>query len=113
MSFARVGVGSATRDFGAGWLPTGRERNGLAPFLHSDTGQTIMANQPAHKFKIGLITATVWRNDGFYSVDLSRSYKTDTGEWRNTGSFHHSDLLNLAKCAERAEIWIGRQISAK
>ncbi|MFU1682562.1 hypothetical protein ACM258_08120 [Phaeobacter piscinae] len=72
-----------------------------------------MANQPAQKFKIGLFTATVWQNDGFSSVDLSRSYKTDTGEWRNTGSFHHSDLLNLAKCAERAEIWIGRQISAK
>lgn len=72
-----------------------------------------MANQPAHKFKIGLITATVWANDGFYSVDLSRSYKTDTGDWKNTSSFHHSDLLNLAKCAERAEIWIGRQINAK
>ncbi len=43
-----------------------------------------MAKQPAQKFKIGLITATVWQNDGFYSVDLSRSYKTDTGEWRNT-----------------------------
>ena len=43
-----------------------------------------MAKQPAQKFKIGLITATVWQNDRFYSVDLSRSYKTDTGEWRNT-----------------------------
>ena len=72
-----------------------------------------MANQPAHKLKIGLITATIWNNDGFYSVDLSRAYKTDTGDWRNTGSFHHSDLLNLAKCAERAEIWIGRQVNAK
>ena len=70
-----------------------------------------MANQPAKKFRLGLITATIWSNEGFYSVDLSRSYKTDTGEWRNTTSFHHSDLLNLARCAERAESWIGRQIN--
>lgn len=72
-----------------------------------------MANQPAQKFKIGLTTATIWDNDGFYTVDLSRAYKSDTGDWRNTGSFHHSDLLNLAKCAERAEISIGRQNNAK
>lgn len=32
-----------------------------------------MANQPAKKIKIGLITATIWDNDGFYSVDLSRA----------------------------------------
>lgn len=68
-----------------------------------------MANQPAKKLKIGLITATIWDNGGSYSVDLSRAYRNDAGEWRNTSSFHHSDLLNLAKCAERAEIWIGRQ----
>lgn len=34
------------------------------------------------------------------------------GEWQNTSSFHHSDLLNLSKCAERAETWIGRQVNA-
>lgn len=72
-----------------------------------------MANTPAQKYKIGLVTATIWDNEGFFSIDLSRSYKTETGEWRNTSSFHHSDLLNLAKCAERAEIWIGRQVNAK
>lgn len=72
-----------------------------------------MTNQPAQKFKIGLTTATIWQNEGFYTVDLSRSYKSEGGEWRNTSSFHHSDLLNLAKCAERAEIWIGRQVNGK
>ena len=70
-----------------------------------------MANQPAHKVRIGLVTATVWDNDGFFSVDLSRSYKTAEQEWKNTTGFHQSDLLNLAKCAERAEIWISRQLS--
>lgn len=70
-----------------------------------------MANQPAKKFRLGLITATIWDNDGFYSIDLSRSYRDDTSTWKNTTSFHHSDLLNLAKCSERAEAWIGRQVN--
>ncbi len=63
-----------------------------------------MTNQPAHKVKIGLITATIWDNDGFHSVDVTRSYKTGDGDWKNTTSFAQGDLLNLAKVAERAEI---------
>ncbi|MBD3676961.1 MAG: hypothetical protein HUJ27_00995 [Rhodobacteraceae bacterium] len=68
-----------------------------------------MAQQPVFKFKIGLVTATIWDNDGFYSVDISRSYKTNEGEWRSTSSYSHNDLLNVAKCAERAENWISRK----
>lgn len=71
-----------------------------------------MSNTPAYKVRLGLITATVWDNDGFYSVDLSRSYKNAEGQWQNTSSFSHGDLLNLSKCVERAEIWIGRKINA-
>lgn len=72
-----------------------------------------MSNQPAHKVKIGLITATIWDNDGFHTVDLSRSYKTNEGDWKNTTSFAQSDLLNLAKVAERAEIWVSRKASER
>ncbi|SFS22259.1 hypothetical protein [Yoonia litorea] len=72
-----------------------------------------MSNQPAHKIKLGLITATIWDNDGSYSVDMSRSYKNDQNEWKNTSGFFHSDLLNVAKCAERAEIWISRQLYSR
>lgn len=43
-----------------------------------------MAKQPAHKMKLGLITATIWDNDGSYSVDLTRSYKNRQNEWKNT-----------------------------
>lgn len=71
-----------------------------------------MANQPAYKLKIGLITATIWENDGFYSVDIARSYKTGDGDWKSTSSFSHNDLLNVAKCAERAETWISRKAAA-
>ncbi|MBR9650236.1 hypothetical protein [Thalassovita aquimarina] len=70
-----------------------------------------MSNQPAYKVKLGLITATVWKNDGFYSVDIARSYKNGEGNWMSTSSYSHSDLLNVAKCAERAEIWISRQLN--
>lgn len=70
-----------------------------------------MSKLPAHKIKLGLITATVWDNDGFFSVDLSRAYKNAQGEWQSTSGFAQGDLLNVAKCAERAEIWIARQIS--
>lgn len=72
-----------------------------------------MSNQPAHKVRIGLVTATVWENEGHHSVDLSRSYKTTEGDWRSIGSFFHTDLLNVAKCVERAEIWISRQASSR
>jgi hypothetical protein len=65
-----------------------------------------MSKQPAQKLRLGLITATVWDNDGFYSVDLSRSYKDNQGQWQSTSSFGHADLLNLSKCAQRAEHWI-------
>ena len=68
-----------------------------------------MTNTPMKKFRLGLITATIWDNNGFHSVDLSRSYKNQTGDWQSTTSFAHSDLLNVTKCAERAEIWIARQ----
>lgn len=70
-----------------------------------------MSKQPAHKIKLGLITATIWNNDGFYSVDVSRTYKSSQGEWQSSPSFGQGDLLNLAKCAERAEIWISRQVT--
>ena len=72
-----------------------------------------MSNQPAHKVKIGLITATIWENDRFHSVDFTRSYKGSEGEWKNTASFAQGDLLNLAKCAERAEIWVSRKASER
>ncbi|WP_298850898.1 Arm DNA-binding domain-containing protein [uncultured Ruegeria sp.] len=46
-------------------------------------------------------------------VSIGRHGKITVDEWRNSNSFHHSDLLNISKCAERAEIWIGRQTNAR
>jgi hypothetical protein len=64
---------------------------------------------PAAKFRIGLVTATVWKNDAFYSVNLSRSYKDDDGNWQETDGLGQSDLLNAVKVLERAEAYIAGQ----
>lgn len=67
-----------------------------------------MAKQPAHKVRIGYVTATVWLNDKFYSTVLSKSYK-DGDEWKETDQLGSGDLLNAMKCLERAEAYISEQ----
>jgi hypothetical protein len=63
------------------------------------------ANQPAAKFRIGYVTATVWKNDKFYNVVLTRTYKEDD-EFKDTDQLWHGDLLNAANVLERAESFI-------
>jgi hypothetical protein len=66
------------------------------------------SNQPAAKFRVGFVTATVWKNDNFFNTSITRAYK-DGDEWKDGDSFSHGDLLNVAKVAERAEAWIADQ----
>jgi len=63
------------------------------------------ANQPAAKFRLGFVTATVWKNDEFFSVVLERSYK-DVEDWKSTDQLNAGDLLNAAKVLQRAEEFI-------
>ncbi len=65
-------------------------------------------NQPAAKFRLGYVTATVWKNGDFYSTVLSKSYK-DGDEYKDTDQLGSGDLLNAAKCLERAESFIASQ----
>jgi len=65
-------------------------------------------NQPAAKFRLGYVTATVWKNDDFYNVVLVRSYK-DGEDWKDTDQLGAGDLLNAAKLLERAEAFIANQ----
>lgn len=65
-------------------------------------------NQPVQRFRIGLISAAVWKNDGFYSVTLQRSYK-ENDEWKQTEQLGAGDLLNAAKVLTRCEEWIAEQ----
>ena len=67
------------------------------------------ANQPAAKFRLGYVTATVWKNTDFYNVVLSRSYK-DGDDWKDTDQLGSGDLLNAAKVLTRAEEYIASQV---
>lgn len=69
-----------------------------------------MANAPVVRYKIGRVTATVWHNeDKFFNVTLSKGYKDDAGQWKETDSLSHGDLLNAARVLKRAEDYISDQ----
>jgi hypothetical protein len=70
-------------------------------------------NQPVKKFRIGSVTATIWKNEAegrsFFNTTIARSYRDkETEEWQETNSFSHDDLLNVAQVAERAEAFIAK-----
>ena len=68
-----------------------------------------MSNQPKLKLRDGRLTATVWENtittdDGEetrISIDLVRNYK-DGDDWKTSSSFSPTELLKVARLAERA-----------
>lgn len=72
---------------------------------------TTTTNKPAKIFRIGNISASVWKRtakDGasiFYTVQFQRSYRVDEGI-QYTDSFNHDDLPNVAVLARRTERWI-------
>jgi len=66
------------------------------------------SKEPVARFRVGFVTAAVWENEKFYNVTLQKSYKDD-GEYKNTDSLGHGDLLNAAKALTRAEEWISQQ----
>ena len=70
-------------------------------------------NKPAAKFRIGYVSATVWKNEGtgdreFFNVEISKSYK-DGDEWKDTPSLGSGDILNAVKALQRAEEFIAAQ----
>ena len=72
-------------------------------------------NSPAHKIRISNLQATIWRNSGdkgsWYSVQLTRGYKTDEG-WRETDNLGFDDLLTAAKLLDQAHTWVTHQLDA-
>jgi hypothetical protein len=79
----------------------------MQPF---NQGENIMSNsnkKPVSKVTLYPITAAIWRNENgkaepFYNVTFERTYKNEAGELQNSTSFSASDLLLLAKVADRA-----------
>ena len=68
-----------------------------------------MNRKPAHEIKIGGVKATIWLNDGKgaarHTVNTSRSFKAGD-EWKQTSSFHNSDLPKLIQALTEAHQWI-------
>lgn len=64
--------------------------------------------EPIKKFRVGSVTAAVWRNDNGSSVTIQKSFKDDKGEWKNTETLFHADVLCAIKALERAEEFLSK-----
>jgi hypothetical protein len=62
-------------------------------------------NGPAATFRLGNAKATIWDNDGFYSVTLVKVYK-DGEEYKETNSFNPGDLQSAREVTQKACDWI-------
>ena len=67
---------------------------------------TTNQNQPVKKINDGRITAAIWKNFGekgtFYSVTITRSFKDELGNYKDTDSFSGTDLLIVGRQAVKA-----------
>ena len=68
-------------------------------------------NVPEKKFSTGVITATVWQNQGkgrngepvsYRTVSLQRRYKDKNGVWQSANSFRVNDLPKAALVLQKA-----------
>jgi len=67
---------------------------------------TTHSNTPVDTIRDGSLKATIWmnpkENGNFYSVQITRSYKDEQGNWHDTDSFSGSELLRVARLANIA-----------
>ena len=68
-------------------------------------------NIPEKKFSTGVITATVWQNQGksrngeivgYRTVSLQRSYKDKNGVWQHANSMRVNDLPRASLVLQKA-----------
>ena len=56
--------------------------------------------QPEKKFRAGLVSATIWKNQGakgsYATVTLSRAYLDKENNWKDTNSYKATDLPRAA-----------------
>ena len=72
-----------------------------------------MANekkQPVHRVRYGRISAAIWENQTEkgvrHNVTVTRSYKPENEDWKDSNSFGREDLLLVAKVVNEAHSWI-------
>lgn len=63
-------------------------------------------NKPVKELRSGAIRATVWLNSSdngeWYSINITRSYKTAQGDWKESSQFNRDDLAVVSKLADFA-----------
>ncbi|MBI2145024.1 hypothetical protein HYU18_01740 [Candidatus Woesearchaeota archaeon] len=57
----------------------------------------ILPNSPEKRFKIGGITATIWKGlsikgETYYNVQVGKNYKAKDGTWKTTHSLKETDI---------------------
>jgi hypothetical protein len=71
-------------------------------------------NKPANQLRCGNIKATIWQNVGekgpFFSTTFSRTFKDQSGAWRNGTSFGLNNLQALVTVAREAKEWIAAHV---
>lgn len=62
--------------------------------------------RPVETLRDGAIKAAIWKNEGekgaFFNVTFARTYKNGDGDLQDTDSFSGSQLLRLARLADKA-----------
>jgi hypothetical protein len=62
--------------------------------------------RPVETLRDGEIKAAIWKNESengpFHSVTFARTFKSDKDEYQDSDSFSGSQLLRLARLAEKA-----------
>jgi hypothetical protein len=70
---------------------------------------TSTKRKPEETFRDGLLTVSVWKNNGDkgprYSATPSRSYKKDD-VWKESDSFASDEMLPLARLIDQAYGWM-------
>ena len=66
--------------------------------------------RPVHEVRMGRIKAAIWENESdngtFFNVAISRLYRDNNDEWKDSTSFGRDDLPLVAKVADQAHTWI-------
>ncbi len=61
--------------------------------------------KPVETIRDGAIKASIWKNQGeqgsFYSVQITRTYRDEAGDYHDSDSFSGTDLLKVAYLATK------------
>lgn len=96
-SFARTNGG--TRQHGYGFKNSQSLATATVPPMNG--GEGAEKNRPVKRFRAHGVEISVWENTSkngnkYYTFTLRRSYKTESGEWKNSESLNQTDLLVAA-----------------